>query len=108
VLTRKKRKVYELILVIINKPRLNYNIEEKQCQLSESPEVVQRVAKVKARWFSAAAAVSKSPATKQNECHEESPWWIRFSTRNFVKRAHTLPAAQKQNITAFHARFTVA
>ena len=71
--TRKKRKVYELILVILNKPRLNYNIEEKRCQLSESPEAVQRAAKAKAHWFSAAAAVSKSPATKPNESHEESP-----------------------------------
>jgi hypothetical protein len=29
VLTCKKRKVYELIPVILNKPRLNYNTEEK-------------------------------------------------------------------------------
>jgi hypothetical protein len=41
-------KVYEQILVILNKPNLP-KYEEKRCQLNESPEVEQKAAKAKAR-----------------------------------------------------------
>ena len=71
-LTRKKRKVYELSLVILNNPRLIYNNEEKTCQSNENPEAEQKEAKEKAHWFSARVVVSKCPATKLNECHEGS------------------------------------
>jgi len=68
----KKRKVYEPSLVILNNPRLIYNNEEKTCQSNENPEAEQKEAKEKAHWFSAKVAVSKCPATKPNEYHEES------------------------------------
>lgn len=99
----KKRKVYESILVILNKPHLTYRVEEK-CQLSENPEVEQREAKVKAHWSNARVAVSRCPATRPNECHEESPWWTQPYTRSFARRAHMWLAAPRQNIIVFHAQ----
>ena len=93
--------------MILNNPRLIYNNEEKTCQLNENPEAEQKEAKEKAHWFSAKVAVSKCPATKPSEFHEESPWSTHYSTRNSDKKAHTLPAAPKQNTTVFHVQCIV-
>jgi hypothetical protein len=44
---KKKRKVYEPSLVILNNPRLIYNNEEKTCQSNENPEAEQKEVKEK-------------------------------------------------------------
>ena len=92
-----KRKVYEPSLVILNNPVKNTVNEEYRCQSKGNLEEEQKEAKEKVRQFSAKDVVSKCLATKPKGFPEEFLWLTHFCIKNLNKKAHTQPAAAKQN-----------